>query len=254
VTTADNERPVFDLRDAFRHESEVLRSAMRTAGSVTGHGPTIGDGSEEGWRAMLARFLPKRYAVNKAFVVDSAGRESEQIDVVVHDQHFTPLLWEMGGAKFVPAESVYAVFEVKQELTLDDVRAAGQKVASVRGLHRTTQRIVHAGGIVNKPKPPPRILGGLLARRSSWNPPLGTSLRSALDGLDEHHRLDLGCGIEHGAFELPEDVQAAHSLVTADADVGLAFFAMRLLARLQAMGSVPAVNLDAYTAVLVSDD
>jgi hypothetical protein len=38
--------------------------------------------------------------------------------------------------------------------------------------------------------------------------------------------------------------------VTADPNVGLAFFAMRLMARLQRMGTVPALDIDAYTAVL----
>lgn len=248
ATTGD--APQFDLRAAFAGKSEQLRTTMRTASRVTGHGPTIGDASEEGWRKMLREFLPKRYAVEKAFVVDSRGHQSLQLDVVVHDRHFTPLFWEIAGARFLPAESVYAVFEVKQELILGCVREAGEKVASVRGLYRTTQRVVHAGGVVSIPKPPPRILGGLLAGRSDWTPPFGDALRAGLDALDENHRLDLGCGLEHGAFELPAAATAAEGLVTAEPDVGLAFFAMRLLARLQQMGSVPALDIDAYTAVL----
>ncbi|TNH31346.1 hypothetical protein FHG89_02985 [Micromonospora orduensis] len=63
-------------------------------------------------------------------------------------------------------------------------------------------------------------------------------------------RIDLGCGLEHGAFELPEGTTADSGLVIADAEVGLAFFAMRILARLQQMGTVSAMNIDAYTSVL----
>jgi hypothetical protein len=37
-------------------------------------------------------------------------------------------------------------------------------------------------------------------------------------------------------------------------NVGLAFFAMRLMARLQRMGTVPALDIDAYTAVLPTDE
>lgn len=244
------DEPQFDLREAFAGKSEQLRATMRTASKITAHGTTIGDASEEGWRGMLREFLPKRYAVEKAFVVDSKGYQSLQLDVVVHDRHFTPLFWEIAGALFLPAESVYAVFEVKQEFNLGYVREASEKVGSVRRLYRTTQQVVHAGGIVSDPKPPPRILGGLLAGRSGWSPPFGEALRSGLDALDERHRLDLGCGLEHGAFELPETAAAADGLVTAEPDVGLAFFAMRLLARLQRMGSVPAVDIDAYTDVL----
>ncbi|AXH93729.1 hypothetical protein DVH21_29640 [Micromonospora aurantiaca] len=71
-----------------------------------------------------------------------------------------------------------------------------------------------------------------------------------MDNLTEDERIDLGCGLEHGAFELPEHTSADPGLVTADAEVGLAFFAMRLLARLQQMGTVSAMNIDAYTSVL----
>lgn len=246
---SENRRP-FDLVAAFRAKSKQLAATMDAAHAVTTHGPTIGDASEAGWRTMLEEFLPRRYAVSTAFVVDSFEHESEQIDIVVHDRHFTPLFWKIDDALFLPAESVYAVFEVKQELTAGHIKAAGKKVDSVRGLHRTSQQIVHAGGVIQAPKPPPRILGGLLARASSWNPQFGESLRTALDNLDEHNRLDLGCGLEHGAFELPEDLTAADGLVTAAADVGLAFLAMRLMARLQQMGTVSAVDLGAYTAVL----
>jgi hypothetical protein len=243
-------KPPFNLLEAFAAKSAQMRAQMEVARSLTKHGPTIGDGSEAGWTAMLDAFLPKRYAVSTAFVVDSRGSESLQLDVVVHDRHYTPLFWKMGEALFLPAESIYAVFEVKQELDAGNVREAGEKVASVRQLHRTTDRIVHAGGTVQQPKPPPRILGGLLAGRSGWSPPFGAPLENGLDILTDDQRLDLGCGLEHGAFELPEGGKASTDLETAAADVGLAFFAMRLLARLQRMGSVPAVDIDAYTAVL----
>lgn len=44
------------------------------------------------------------------------------------------------GALYVPAESVDAVFEVKQSMDADQVNYASDKVASVRTLHRTNIR------------------------------------------------------------------------------------------------------------------
>lgn len=129
---SDDSRP-FDLRTAFAAKSKRLRAVMEAAPELVGHMPTIGDGSEAEWITMLREFLPRRYAVDKAFVVDSCGP------------------------------------------------------------------IVHAGGTVNNPKPPPRILGGLLACRSDWNPPFGQALRRGLDNLNEDQRIDLGSGLEHGA-------------------------------------------------------
>lgn len=253
MTDTDRAKPAFDLREAYKSKAAQLAASMSDAKLVTAHGPTIGDASEAGWRRMLTEFLPSRYQVNKAFVVDSRGNLSGQIDVVVHDRHFTPLFWEIDGSLFVPAESVYAVFEVKQELTAADVEAAAKKAASVRQLHRTSARVVHAGGVIATPKEPPRILAGILTARSSWTPPLGQSLRTNLGGRPEAERLDLGCALEHGSFEVPADALVENALLTADPTVGLAHFAMRLMGRLQAMGTVPAIDMDVYTAVLAHE-
>ena len=38
-----------------------------------------------------------------------------EIDIVVFDRQYSPLLFEFEGATVVPVEAVYAVFEAKQE-------------------------------------------------------------------------------------------------------------------------------------------
>jgi hypothetical protein len=43
------------------------------------------------------------------------------------------------------------------------------------------------------------------------------------------------------------------ALLTADATVGLAHFPMRLMARLQVMGTVAAIDIDVYTAGLANE-
>ena len=69
---------------------------------LVGHPTAKGDVAEFDWNGAIDGFLPGRYAVSNAFVIDADGQVSEQI--------------EHGGAKFIPAESVFAIFEVKQEL------------------------------------------------------------------------------------------------------------------------------------------
>jgi hypothetical protein len=64
------------------------------------------------------------------------------------------------GVLYVPAESVYAIIEVKQELSRTYIKYAGDKIKSVRCLKRTSVPIPHAGGTY-KPKPPDRIIGWL---------------------------------------------------------------------------------------------
>jgi hypothetical protein len=237
-------QPRFDLRSAFIARQEQLLADLGLSRTVADHPGTLGDATELDWAAMLRDVLPQRYGVSKAFVVDAHERRSEQLDVVVHDRHFSPLLFEVGGARFIPAESVYAVFEVKQQVNKEQLEYVGNKLKSVRRLNRTSAPIPHAGGIY-EPRPLPRILGGILALDSGWSPLFGDPFRRALTARDEEELLDLGCVLRHGGFEVADPSQPA-SLAISDAETSVIFFTLRLLMRLQAMATVPAINFDAY--------
>lgn len=242
------EPPVFNLNEAFRTTTKTMVAKFDGGRQLTRHPTTLGDGAEEDWKETLEQFLPRRFAVNSAFIVDSRGHESEQIDLVIHDRHFSPMFWTNGSTRFLPAECVYAVLEVKPDLNKNHIEYAAAKVASVRGLHRTSAPIQQLAQAA-RPANLNRILGGIVATRSGWNPPLGQPLIDALKSLDEAHRLDFGCALNAGMFELPEGAKA-DGLERSDADVGLAMFAMRLVARLNAVGTVPALDYDVYTSTL----
>ena len=126
------------------------------------HPGTKGDGSENIWLAILRTYLPKRYEVSKAHVVDSRGDFSGQIDIVVYDRQYSPFVFVYEEQLCVPAESVYAIFEIKQSVDAGVVEYAQDKIQSVRKLHRTTLPIPHAGGWYD-PKPLIPILGGILS-------------------------------------------------------------------------------------------
>jgi hypothetical protein len=87
----------------------------------------------------------------------------------------------------------------------ESIRDAGEKAASVRALHRTSVPVI-AGGTRRSAIPLSPILAGLLATGSVWSAEtFGDNVRGALSALstsatnDEH--LDLGCSLQHGAFE-----------------------------------------------------
>jgi hypothetical protein len=250
--TPDAETPEFDLREAMRLRQERLKCELGYS-DVADHTGTKGDENELNWERMFRDFLPRRYAVSRAFVVDARGHRSQQIDLVVHDRHFSPQLFEIGNAVYIPAESVYAVFEVKQDISKEHLEYTAGKVASVRALHRTSAQIPHAGGKFPAIDPG-RIIGGLLARRSSWKPAFGDSLTACLTELDRKDAteltwgLDLGCAVEDGCFAVKRD-PATHTRVSVDvspADVTLTYFVFQLLTSLQALRSVPAIDYDEY--------
>lgn len=210
------------------------------------HPGTKGDASEHVWLELLQNYLPQRYQAATAHVVDSDGEFSEQIDVVVFDRQYSPFIFKFEGRVIVPAESIYAVFEAKQVINAGQVSYAQDKVQSVRRLKRTSLPIPHAGGTF-PPKPLPYILAGLLTFESDWNPPLGNALLDAL-GNETDRRLDLGCVAAHGIFGCDETGCYA---LTPQGKPATAFL-FELIARLQSSGTVPMIDIRAYSKWLAN--
>lgn len=231
----------FDLPKAFLMRQEKLRSDLGL-GDLATHPGTKGDDTELNWLRMLTGLLPRRYGVARSFVIDSHGGLSDQIDLVVHDRHFSPLLFEVGGSLYIPAESVYAVFEVRQALDKENLEYAADKVASVRRLVRTSVPVPHAGGTYD-PVVPKRIIGGILGRRSAWSPAFGVPFEECMANLSGQRTIDLGCAVEHGSFA---SEGAGHGVRSTGADVSLIHFVMTLLRRLQTIGTAPAIDYDQY--------
>lgn len=234
-----------DLRQLFLSLQTSLEADLEVSRQVK-HAGTKGAAAEVDWRGMLGRHLPNRYQINTAFVVDSTGNISEQIDVVIHDRQFSPIMLEHSGALYVAAESVYAVLEIKPELDKSTIVYAGKKAASVRRLTRTSVAIPSPSGDKHPPKKPFDILAGILCSKSSWEPPFSEPFVKHLQELPDGNRLDLGCALKHGAFEVFYQTPSEPCIETSSPEAALIFFLLRLLGRLQELGNVPAIDFRKY--------
>ena len=102
------------LSEIFITLQDQLETSLRGNRSVFSHPGSKGDASEINWLNMLEEHIPNRYQiVNKAFIIDLNGNVSDQIDLTIYDHQYTPILYNQDNQRFIPAESVYAVFEVR---------------------------------------------------------------------------------------------------------------------------------------------
>jgi len=171
VTDSSDSDKTTGIRAYFLALQEQLSASLGFT-AVIPHPVGMGDEAEGNWSQMLSGHLLWRYqVVEKCFVVDHCGKVSDEIDLLLCDRQYTTLVFRAGARLFVPAEAVYAVFEVKPRISLAHVDYAAAKVASVRSLCRTSALVVHAGGRHDEPKEPADIIGGLLTTGSRWNPP-----------------------------------------------------------------------------------
>jgi hypothetical protein len=221
---------------------EDIQNRLATARKSFNHPGAKGDASENVWISMLETYLPKRYQAAKAHVVDSHGNFSQHIDVVIFDRQYSPFIFNYEGQTIVPAESVYAVFEVKQTADAPLIAYAQEKVASVRRLHRTSLPIPYAKGVYPA-KPLIPILGGLLTFESEWIPPLGSPFQKALNANLGDGQLDLGCIASHGHFFL-NSAGANYQFVTEKKPATA--FLFKLISQLQYSGTVPMIDVEAY--------
>ncbi|HEU5070611.1 MAG TPA: DUF6602 domain-containing protein [Verrucomicrobiae bacterium] len=235
------------LQQAFHEQQKVLQAQLEYAKKTITHDGKCGDVTEKHFLKLLAAYLPNRYAVDSAIVIDSKGQTSDQMDVVIYDCQYTPCLLDQHDHKYIPAEAVYAVLEVKPEINAKYLTYAGKKARSVRRLHRTSIPIPHAGGTPYPPKALFPITAGLIAAEVAWKDGFGKTFAKQFNALKGDHRLDCVLAVSSASFDAFEKKP-----LVVGGNNALVFFLFRLLQKLQSLGTVPAIDWNAYASQLAN--
>lgn len=229
------------LRQSFASEQECLIAQLKSSRRIT-HAGDRGEVNEQHFIDFLRKYLPRRYTVEKAIVLDSDGCVSDSIDVVVFDRQYTPTLLDNDKHRYVPAEAVYAVFECKPTIDKGYLEYASEKAASVRKLKRTTVDIYTASGKVPA-KQHFEIVAGILAIEVDWKDGFGDAFREVHGKLPKEGMIDCGFAATGASFDTFAGTDA---YTFGPPDNALAYFAFRLLWKLQSLATVPAVDWMAY--------
>lgn len=235
------------LRSAFAAEQDVLAVQLKLSTESITHDGVMGEVNEQHFIRILRKYLPMRYAIDSGIIIDSNGATSDQIDIVIFDNQYTPTLLDQHAHRFIPAEAVYCVLEAKPSINKKYLKYASEKAKSVRDLERTSISICHAGGVY-PPKPLFPIIAGIVAPEIDWVDGMsGKPFRSNLKTLDGILTLDCGLALSDRSFDLFDN-----SVTLSPLKHSLAFFLFRLLQRLQTLGTVPAIDWNKYANVLGS--
>jgi len=230
------------LLNAFEAEQKVLQTQLSLSQSSITHDGVMGEVNEQLFIDVIRRYLPDRYAVSRGIVIDGEGHTSDQIDCIVYDRQYTPVLLDQKGHLYVPAEAVYSVIECKPTINKTYLEYAGRKANSVRNLKRTSVPIPHAGGTYPA-KPHFGIVAGIVAVEVEWKDGLGTSLESAISSLETTHQIDFSLSAS-GAYS--DTFNGDGARVAGPSGTALMFFLFRFLEKLQSLSTVPAVDWNAY--------
>ena len=138
------------------------------------------------------------------------------------------------------------MFEVKQDISKDHIEYTSDKIQSVRRLLRTSAMITDHTGKDRK-KALFEIPAGILTLSSSWSPGLGDSFELAIRNSwnNVQDRIHLGCVLSEGGFRVVSEGNNL-TIEKSDREASLMYFLMSLFKTLQPLGTVPAVDMNAY--------
>jgi hypothetical protein len=77
-----------------------------------------------------------------------------------------------------------------------------------------------------------------------------STVSTARFGEPVDRQLDIGCALKHGVFDVVHDEHGEVWINRSAPDVSLIFFLLRLFTRLQALGTVPAIDPGLYAKTL----
>jgi hypothetical protein len=252
-----------DLKQLFNGLQKQMSAQLNTSREFIDHPGSKGDALENAWIEWLRKYLPNRYCVDKAIVIDHEGNTSQQMDIVIYDNWFTPFIFNQNGFYYIPAEGVYAVFEVKPDIQ-GNIEYAGEKIESVRVLKREAASFINGGKVCN-PRPLTKIVGGILSSTNSFTHKNDDAIKGHFQALDNLKSVDLGCIADYGGFYI--DYTPNEEITMVGQDAYLEFYAKRKFNKIkfsdanhsfvtffmqltrylqQAIGTIPAINLNAY--------
>lgn len=247
-----------DIKLLFNKKQEEMLAKFSLSKAFN-HPVSKGDATEIEWRNWFSSFFPDRYKIEHAFVIDCQGNCSDQIDIVVYDKHFSPTIFEYNNEKYIPAESVYAVFEVKQTLSKEHIVYAAQKIESVKKLIRTSAPINTIHGFVQGRQASP-IIGGLLTLITDWKDEnIEQNIQDSLLEIvkTNNQNIDFICCLsKYSAAITVELIESTFcgkkisipnlKVVNNGENTPLIFTYFKLLRMLQDMGNAPAIEYGKY--------
>ncbi len=230
------------LREAFSKQQALLAAKLQLAEySITHHGKR-GDVAEKHFIEILQAYLPRRYSVDSGIVIDHRGNTSDQIDIIIYDRQFTPTLLDQHDHKYITAEAVYAILEVKPTFDKEYLDYAAKKAESVRCLSRTSVPYMN-GDKIFPAKPDIEIISGLISQKMSWADGFGETFKSNHRAYQNLQKIDCGLTADGHCFDV---FSKDGDVFTNQGDNALICFFFKLLGKLQRTGTVPAVDWDSY--------
>ncbi|MGB5732933.1 MAG: DUF6602 domain-containing protein [Thiohalocapsa sp.] len=194
-----------NIEEVFKEVSAQMRSDFERSRSALSHPGLKGSSNEEIVKSFLRQYLPKNLEISTGLAVDSKGRVSRQLDIIVHDAAKTPIFFQSSETRVIPAECIYAVIEVKASLDKVELEKSFQNMQSVKNLEKVAffkpnSAIVETKNLYGKEWLNWPIAHFIFAFSSPSLESVLSNLQVLETGLDVHKRIDTICVLDKGVI------------------------------------------------------
>lgn len=134
--TLENNKIIKNIKENYASLEEGIVNQLYFAGH---HGSTIGHYREKIWSEMYKNILPKKFVIEQSvFLIDSQGNVSNEVDLAIFDETYTPYIFRYYDLKFIPIEAVAVVVECKS--TSMNAEQMGAWVQNISGLKTSSSQ------------------------------------------------------------------------------------------------------------------
>lgn len=125
----------------FRHRARAMQNSIDATRDVITHALTKGVEAESALADLLVSFLPGRFLARKGFLIDSIGRRSNEVDLIIVDRHNTARMFDFNTFEVVPIEAASGGIEVKMSLDKAELDDTFKRFQQIHELHFNEERV-----------------------------------------------------------------------------------------------------------------
>lgn len=108
----NNEKTLKKLYENYENIEKSIVSQLLL--DTPNHQLTAGTYREEVWKDLFEQIIPKKFCIDQGvFIIDSYGKISDEVDLAIFDEQYTPYIFNYGKVKFIPIEAVAVVIQCK---------------------------------------------------------------------------------------------------------------------------------------------
>jgi hypothetical protein len=98
------------------------------------HNGLTGNYREEMWMKFFRSIIPQKFSMAQGVIlIDSEGNASNEVDIAVFDEQYTPYVFQFNTLKFIPIEAVAVVIECKStSLNKNKLREWSKKIDNLK--------------------------------------------------------------------------------------------------------------------------